>query len=98
MISAADVQIYGPGPGTQLTVTGTSSAAQDLGEGTVRIVIKCAETSCIRFGTATVGAAVTTDFPLEADKDYVFDVSPGTRYFRVIQLSTGGLLTWAKVA
>lgn len=94
----ADIKIYGPLAGTAVSVTGTSTAAQDLGDQTQKVMITVTATVRIRFGDANVGAAVSTDQALYASQNYVFDVSPGTRYFRVIQDSASGTLTWAKVS
>ena len=94
----ADVKIYGPGAGTSVAFSGTSTAAQDLGDQTQRVMITVSGTARVRFGDANVGAAVSTDQALFASQNYVFDVSPGTRYFRVIQDTASGTLIWAKVA
>ena len=94
----ADIKIYGPLAGTAVAVSGTSTAAQDLGDQTQKIMITVTATVRIRFGDASVGAAVSTDQALYASQNYVFDVAPFTRYFRVIQDSASGTLTWAKVA
>lgn len=94
----ADVKIYGPGAGTSVAFSGTSTAAQDLGDQTQRVMITVSGTARVRFGDASVPAAVSTDQALFASQNYVFDVSPGTRYFTVIQDAASGTLIWAKVA
>ena len=94
----ADVKIYGPGAGTSVAFNGTSTVAQDLGDQTQKVMITVSGTARVRFGDANVGAAVSTDQALYASQNYVFDVSPGTRYFRVIQDAASGTLIWAKVA
>lgn len=95
---ASDVKIYGPQAGNNVSVTGTSTSAQNLGADTQRILLKVGEAAYIRFGTSSVGAAVSTDYLLEADKDYVFDVAPFCQYFRVLRVASDSTLYWAKVA
>jgi hypothetical protein len=94
----ADIKIYGPLAGNSVAFSGTSTAAQDLGDQTQKVMITVTGTVRVRFGDANVGAAVSTDQALYSSQNYVFDVSPGTRYFRVIQDSASGTLIWAKVA
>lgn len=94
----ADIKIYGPLAGNSVAVSGTSTAAQDLGDQTQKVMITVTDTVRIRFGDANVGAAVSTDQALYALQNYVFDVSPGTRFFRVIQDAASSTLTWSKVA
>lgn len=83
--------------GNAVSTTVTSTTAQDLGEGATRIAISVTQTVRIRFGEATVGAAVATDFPLYSGRVYVLGVVPGRRYFRAIRESADGVLTWARV-
>jgi len=94
----ADIKIYGPLAGNSVAFSGTSTAAQDLGDQTQKVMITVTGTARVRFGDSSVGAAVSTDQALYSSQNYVFDVSPGTRYFRVIQDSASGTLIWAKVA
>jgi hypothetical protein len=94
----ADVKIYGPLAGNSVAFSGTSTAAQDLGDQTQKVMITVTGTARVRFGDSSVGAAVSTDQALYSSQNYVFDVSPGTRYFRVIQDAASGTLIWAKVA
>jgi hypothetical protein len=94
----ADIKIYGPLAGNSVAFSGTSTAAQDLGDQTQKVMITVTGTARVRFGDASVGAAVSTDQALYSSQNYVFDVSPGTRYFRVIQDAASGTLIWAKVA
>ena len=94
----ADVKIYGPLAGNSVAFSGTSTAAQDLGDQTQKVMITVTGTARVRFGDSSVGAAVSTDQALYTSQNYVFDVSPGTRYFRVIQDAASGTLIWAKVA
>lgn len=94
----ADIKIYGPLAGNSVAFSGTSTAAQDLGDQTQKVMITVTGTARVRFGDSNVGAAVSTDQALYSSQNYVFDVSPGTRYFRVIQDSASGTLIWAKVA
>jgi hypothetical protein len=86
----------GPLAGNSVSITGTSTAAQNLGS-VLRIVITSTTKTHIRFGASDVGAAVTTDFPLEANQPYTFDVAPGRQYFRAIRASADGTLIWAQV-
>jgi hypothetical protein len=98
--AARALAVNGPGAGTKVDTSATSTSAQDVGANTQRIAISCTTKTCIRFGEAGVGEAVVTDYPLKADTDYVFDVTPGTRYFRAIKYTAedDGDLVWAVVA
>lgn len=86
------------GAPTTTAFTSTSTAAIDLGNGTVRVIMQATEACYIRFGESDVGAALTSDWPINADVPYVFDINPGNRYFRVIRASTDGNLVWALCA
>lgn len=90
------VMIFGPQAGTQVPVGVASTGAQDLGSAT-RIAVKVTQSVYIRFGNEDVGAAVATDYYLDAGKDYAFDVAPFCQFFRAIRLSADSVLTWAKV-
>lgn len=99
MASIAEaISAHGPYPGNPVSITGTSTGAQDLGASTVRIIMKTTVKTHIRFGESAVGAATTNDYPLEADCDYVFDVHVGSRFFRAIRASSDGTLIWAVIA
>lgn len=93
----AAVMVFGPLAGTQVSVTSTSTAAQSLA-GKTRVVISCTTLCHIIFGGTTVAAAQSTDYPLQPNTDYVFDIVSGRDNFRVIRDSADGTLTWASVA
>mgnify|MGYP000959800095 CR=1 FL=1 len=91
------VMSYGPRAGTAVSVSAASTSAQDLGAGTTRVVISSTTLCHIIFGDSSVAAAQSTDYPLQPNTDYVFDIAPFCRYFRVIRDSASGTLTWAVV-
>lgn len=52
-------------------------------------------TDCyIKFGTATVGAASSSDWPLTAGKRYRLSIDNSSTYFRVIRKTDDGVLDW----
>lgn len=91
------VMVFGPKAGTQVSVTAASTSAQSL-VGQTRVVISSTTLCHIIFGGSSVAAAQSTDYPLQPSTDYVFDVTPGRDYFRVIRDSADGTLTWAPAA
>lgn len=91
------VMVFGPTAGTQVSVAATSTTAQSV-VGQTRIVISSTTLCHIIFGASNVAAAQATDYPLQPVTDYVFDVTPGRDYFRVIRDAADGTLTWAPTA
>ncbi len=75
---------------TTTTLSGTSTAAIDLGENTgfVTFIVPSGGAHLV-FGLSDVGAAVTTTEPMPAGM-HSFDIGPTCRYFRAIQASGGG--------
>lgn len=93
------VMIYPPiGAANNVSYTGTSTSAQDTGASTIKIMLSATTLCHIRFGDSGVGSAVATDYPIQPNVDYVFDIGPGSRYFTVIRDATSGTLYWVKVA
>ena len=91
------VMVFGPKAGTQVSVAAASTSAQSV-IGQTKIVISCTTLCHIIFGGTTVAAAQSTDYPLQPNTDYVFDVTPGRDHFRVIRDSADGTLIWAPAA
>ena len=93
------MSVYGafaiaPGPGNAVTVGVTSTAAIDLGEYTLCVVISLDQPAHLRFGEANVNAATTTDVRFAAGT-YVLSVTPGRRFLRAIRATaTDAALTW----
>lgn len=88
---------YGPTAGTSVSVTATSTNAAQI-TGCIRIVMNSTVKAHIIFGGSLVAAAQTSDFPMAANTDYVFEVAPGRDYYRIIRDSADGTLIWAPVA
>lgn len=94
---ASAISIRGPKPGNAVSISSTSTTAQDVSSA-VRIIVICSTDTHIRFGDSSVGAATTNDFRLAANVAHVFDVFPGSDRFRAIRASSDGTLIWASVA
>lgn len=83
-----------PGPATAVSVSTTSTAAQDLSAFEGKYVVMIADVKThVRFGTSSVGAATTNDFYLPADTPLQFYIPPsGHRsYFRAVAEDDGTL-------
>ena len=61
------------------------------------ISLKLSEAGAVRGVSTSTGAVATAgDYPLEADVDYAFVVTPETRYLSVFGLGTAGTIYAAK--
>ncbi len=100
MATNAAVQVYAPEAtiaANKQSISGTTTAAVNVGTGTTRIMITCDQDAHIRFGPSTVTAAVTTDWPLWARVPQIFDIKSANHYFTAIRDSADGSLYWVIV-
>lgn len=101
-----------PNAAQSVAITGTSTTAQATGAPTGVIGVGGAyitfiflpttapttptDTVHLRFGDASVGAAVVADMPLPPGIYVSWWCGPGMSHFRAIQTTTGGILYWWK--
>ena len=90
------VQVFGPGAGATVAVSGSASAATDVGAGTSRVALISTTDMHIRFGIAGVTSA-TSDLLIPAKTLVIFDIVNANHFFSAIQDSAAGTITWAAV-
>jgi hypothetical protein len=82
---------------TATAFTATSTAAVQIhpnGQGKYIVNLLPTQNCFIRFGTSSVGAATSNDWPLVANQLVRFVISNDTNYFTVIRNSADGTLDW----
>lgn len=82
---------------TATAFTAASSSAVQIhsgGKGKYIVYFTPTQDCHIKFGTSTVGAATTSDWPLYAKKLARLVISDDSNYFTVIRDSADGTLDW----
>jgi hypothetical protein len=90
------LRINAPTSTSSKAIATAAVTAQSLG-GAARVWVKATEDVRIRFGASTV-TCTSGDIWLNADTDYVFDVTPSVTHFSSMRVSTSGTIYWTKVA